>query len=177
MIREVCFNLNPNSKTVQISTSLVTRETLYCQYLGSQEPNWLTKSWRVIGKVKLTFQNSVNWTAWFLVPYLFTSIKFTQGISKGEQLEKHGKKEEEQLTYRHKRMQIMTIRFPKSWLNSFLRLWHTKTQNRVTGVRIRDSVRNIDRTSGPNASLPPKQNFCNITTQHISSHCQQTITS
>ena len=41
-----------------------------------------------------------------------------------------------------------------------MRLWETNAQNRTTGVTIRNSVRIMDLTSGPNISLPPRQNLC-----------------
>lgn len=53
----------------------------------------------------------------------------------------------------------ITRRPPTPWGNEIIRALATNTQNKITGTRIRDNVRKIDLTSGPNTTLPPQKNL------------------
>lgn len=75
---------------------------------------------------------------------------------------KRKKKEVKKLTYIVKMTHNATITLPIFCLKSTYSRGEMKAQNRITGITIRDTVRNIDLTSGPNTSLPLRQNVCNM---------------
>lgn len=65
-----------------------------------------------------------------------------------------------ELTYTAKATPPTTTREPIWWWNSTIRLRETKARKRIVGTTIINSVKNMDLMSGPNTSLPPRQNFC-----------------